>query len=323
MDEERSGKKREPGRARVEGYGLAVLAAVCWACGGLAGKWVFNHPGPGVTPAALAAARVSLAFVILLAGMAVFRRREVGAPLRQVPFLAAFGVFGLALVNFTYFSAIQATNAPTAILLEYLAPVLVLIVASLFMGVRPTWRLPAGVALSIAGVALVAGAASGTLRVSTAGLAWGLAAAACFAGYTLMGRRAADVGLPSWTTLLYGLGAASAFWLLVLGPAPIALLLADPVRAAVVAGMAVLGTIVPFWAYLRAIELVGPTEASVTATLEPVVAAAVGALMPGLGATLGWDQLLGGAFVLAAVLLVQLGPGGRTAAAAPTGPGGA
>jgi drug/metabolite transporter (DMT)-like permease len=288
------------------GYLLAVLAAAGWAAGGLTAKWLFVTTGAEVDPATLSGARAVLSTIMLVGYLGLFRRRDLKVSVRQLPFLAMFGVLGLAAVHFTYFATIQLTSVPTAILLEYLAPILVLAVSVIALGERLTWALPVGVALSITGCALMVGAiGGGGLTISGAGLAWGLASAVFFALYTVLGKYAAPRYSP-WTLLTYGLGAAAVFWLIWLGgPAPIVTLLADPTRFGAVAVMALVSTIVPFGAYLIALHHIDATKASITATLEPVLAGIGTYLIPVLYQPLSALQFLGGGFVLAAVVVAQ------------------
>lgn len=301
---------------RFKGYALALLAAACWATGGLTAKWLFSTPsaatahwpvpplGIVIEPSVLAGGRALSAFVLLGIYLAAFRRRELAIRRSDLPFLAVFGVVGLAGVHFTYFQAISLTNVATAILLEYLAPIVVLVVSVLFMGHRLTWSLPAGVALSVTGCALVVGAIGGSgLVVSPAGIAWGLASAVFFAAYSLMGSVAASRFSP-YTTLFYGLGFAALFWLVWLGPGPLVALFSAPASAAAVLFMAVVSTIVPFSAFLGALRLIPPTNATVTSTVEPLLAG-LGAFLL-FGEALTPTQLLGGVLVVAAIAIVQL-----------------
>jgi drug/metabolite transporter (DMT)-like permease len=298
------------GTHRTRGYLLAALAAACWATGGLMAKWLFLGTGYKVLPAELSGARAVIAFAMVLVYLVTFRRGDLRiAPRRDLPFLVAFGVLGLAMVHLTYFMAIERTNVPTAILLEYLAPILVLIVSVLFLGERFTWALPAGVVLSVVGCALVVGAiGSGGLRVSPSGIAWGLASAVFFAGYTVMGKYAVPRFSP-WTLLFYGLGSAAVFWLVVLGgPAPMLRLLADPTRLAVVTVISLVSTVVPFSAFLHALQYIDATKASITATLEPVLAGIATLFIPAMYQPMSLLQVFGASLVLAAVVVVQ-GPG--------------
>ncbi len=301
---------------RWRGYALAVLAAVCWATGGLTAKWLFTAEGAAtaawrvpplgltIEPVTLAGARAVTAFLVLLVYLLLTRRGALAVAARRLPFLALFGVVGLAGVHLTYFQAISHTNVATAILLEYLAPVIVLVIAVLFLGERFTWTLPVGVTMSIGGCALVVGVASGAgLVVSPAGLAWGLASAVFFAAYSLMGRYGAPRFSP-WTLLVYGLGFASVFWLIYLGgPAGMAPAFVSWRAVAAVGFIAVVSTIVPFAAFLKALHYVDPTRATIVATLEPVIAGV--AAYATFGESFGATQLLGGALVLAAIMIVQ------------------
>lgn len=304
----------QPQEHRTRGYLLAAFAAACWAAGGLTAKWMFTAPadvpaswlvqplGIAVPPAVLAGGRALSAFLLLAAFLFAARRKDLKVSLRDMPFLAVFGVVALAGMHFTYFKTISLTNVATAILLEYLAPVLVLIVSVVFLRERVTWVLPAGVSLSVIGCALVVGAVGGGLVVSAAGIAWGLASAVLFATYSLMGTSATRRFTP-WTLLFWGLAFAAVFWLVALGPNAVLDAFADPTTAAAILFIAVVSTIVPFGAFLTALHLIGPAPATITATLEPVLAG-IGAFVL-FGEKLTSIQLVGGAIVIAAIVLVQ------------------
>ncbi len=301
---------------RAEGYVLVLAAATCWAGGGLIAKWLFTMPGPAtaawpfpplgivVDPLVLSAARAFVSALIALVYLLVRRRDQLKVRGRDLPFLAFFGVFGLALVHFAYFKTISLTGVATAILLEYLAPVVVLIVSVAVLGTRLTWALPAAVGLSVTGCALMVGAIGGDgLSVSGEGLFWGLASAVLFAGYSLMGRYAARRFTP-WTLLTYGLTAATLFWFVFLGgPGRVITLLSDWRALLAVIVLAVVSTIIPFGAFLKALHFVEATQASVTSTIEPVVAGVAAWFI--FGEHLSWLQLLGGGLVIAAVVLSQ------------------
>lgn len=310
------GPEGSHGLHRYRGYVLAAMAATCWAVGGMTAKWMFSSLdartaawpvpplGMDVDPVTLSAARAVTASVVLVAYLLVARREELRVQARDLSFLAIFGVVGLAAVHFTYFKTLSLTNVATAILLEYLAPVLVLLFSVVFLSERPAWTLPAGVALSVTGCALVVGAIGGEgLIVSPAGVAWGLASAVLFSVYSLMGRAGASRFTP-WTLLSYGLVFAAVFWIVVLrGGAGVWELLADPRGLAAVLFVAVVGTIVPFGAFLAALHEIDATRATVTATLEPVIAGLGAYLL--FGETLSASQLLGGVLVLVAIMVVQ------------------
>ena len=304
------------GAHHLRGYLLALLAAACWATGGLTAKWLFTSPSPEtstwpiaplgilIQPTTLSGARALSAFLLLTAAVAVLRPGDLRVRRERIPLLAVFGVVGLAMVHYSYFKTISLTNVATAILLEYLAPVLVLIVGVAFLKHKFTWWLPLGVALSVGGCALVVGAVGGEgLVVSPAGIAWGLLSAAFFAAYSLMGTVLMARCSP-YTALVWGLGFASLFWLVVLGPRVVLSAFADPKAAAAIVFIAVASTIVPFTAFLVALRHIAPTNATVTSTVEPVLAG-LGAFLL-FGESLTVTQMAGGLMVIAAIAVIQL-----------------
>lgn len=292
----------EEGRRRIAGYSLVAIAALSWATGGILARWLFEADR-GIGAMELAAGRAVTAALLLLLIVGVFKPARLRTGLRELPFFVVFGVVGLALLHYTYFEAIARAGVARAILLEYMAPILVLLYSVVFLGDRPTWRLPAAVGLSVAGCSLVVGAFGTAEGTSVDGIAWGLVSAVLFAGYMLMGRWAASRYSP-WTVLTYGLAAAALFWLVVLGPRVALSSLGTPRDAIAVGWIAVVATIVPFGLFLAALRSIGPTEAGITSTLEPVIAAIAGLLL--FGEPLGVVQFGGAALVVAAVVLVQL-----------------
>lgn len=306
---------RERDGSSLRGYLLTLTAAALWATGGVLAKWLMTASSPAnadwpipplglrVDAEALSGARALVSAVILLAYLSFRRRDALRVTRRDLGFFAVFGVFGLAGMHYTYFMAISLTSVATAILLQYLAPVIVLLVGVLALGHRFRWALPAGVALSVSGCALVVGVGSGSgLSISSRGLAWGLAAAVFFSLYSLLGDHAAR-RYSSYTTLVYGLSFAAVFWLVVLGPASVFGMLATPSVAAAILLMSVVSTILPFGAFLLALKYIPPTNALVASTVEPVIAGVGGLLL--FGERFSPMQLFGGLLVIAAIVVVQ------------------
>jgi len=304
-------------KARRRGYLLAVAAAVLWATGGLLAKWLLSSPdstgaqawllppmGVEVDAVVLAGARACVSAVLLFAYLAARNPKALQVRFRDLGFLATFGIIGLAAVHLTYFRTIDLTDVATAILLQYLAPVIVMLVSVAFLGEQLRWSLPLGVGLSVLGCALVVGAfASDGLLIPRAGLIWGLASAVFFAAYSLMGRIA--VGRhDSWTLLAWGLVFAAVFWVIYIGGVTeIIDLLSTPQGLAAVLYMSVFATILPFGAFLRALQYIEATKAVVTSTLEPVVAGFAAFLL--FAETLTASQYLGALLVIGAILVIQ------------------
>jgi drug/metabolite transporter (DMT)-like permease len=142
--------------------------------------------------------------------------------------------------------------------------------------------------------------------LDTLGVLAGLATALSFAIYLVASERAGHRHDP-FTTLVWGLGFATLFWLVVRPPWTFPWAEFDSLRnVALGLGVAVVGTLIPFLLMLAAVRHLPASRASVVATLEPVLAALIA--WPVHGETLGAPQILGGLMVVGAVLWVQAHP---------------
>jgi drug/metabolite transporter (DMT)-like permease len=291
-----------------KGYFCVALAAVLWAVSGSSAKYLFMS---GMTPLQLVQARVTLGGALLLLWI-VFRYRPLlRISARDVVYFTVLGVAGLAMVNFTYLMAISKLNVAAAILLQYLAPVVITLHAILFAGER----------LSLASILAVIGATAGCylvvggynldlLTLNRAGVLWGLLSAVAFAAYSIHSERGMRRYHP-WTVLFYSMLFAAIFWNVVHvvwrgAPPPMDFVRHDfsLIQWGLIVYVAVLGTLVPFGLYFEGINLIRSTRASITATLEPISAGVVSFFT--LGETLAPLQILGGAVVIGAIILLQL-----------------
>jgi drug/metabolite transporter (DMT)-like permease len=109
---------------------------------------------------------------------------------------------------------------------------------------------------------------------------------------------------PPWTVHFYSLLFAAVFWNIVIPPLQFIHQSYSPVEWVLIGYIAILGTLIPFGLYLESINLIRSTRASITATLEPIIAGLIAYLF--LGETLEFLQLLGGILVIASLVLLQL-----------------
>jgi drug/metabolite transporter (DMT)-like permease len=263
----------------------------------------------------LSEVRASGSAVILLLAVALLRPASMRTSQREVAFLVVFGICGLALVQLFYFVALSRLNIGIALVIEYIAPVLVALYARFFVHEPVRRRLWAAIALSLAGLSLVVDLWSG-VTLSTTGVLACLAAAVAYALYIVMADRSLRGGRDAASLLAYGFLFASIFWALVqpwwsfptesvdasaslLGrldefSAPVWLLLGYVV---------VLGTVVPFVLIVTALHHISPTRTIIVAMLEPVLAAAVA--FAWLGEELTGQQIAGSLLVLGGIVLAQ------------------
>jgi drug/metabolite transporter (DMT)-like permease len=295
----------------LRGYLMVAAAAILFAVNGTVSKVILAS---GVSSPRLSEVRSTGAFAVLAAAILVFRPRTLRVGRRELAFLAVFGVGGLASVQLLYFLAIHRLEIGIALLIQYLAPLLVALWARYVYREPVRRRVWAALALALAGLAVMVQIWSG-VELDTAGVAFSLAAALAFAAYILLAERAVAVR-DAFSLSCYGFLFAALFWAVAQPwwtfPAHAVMrdvsLLGNlegielPVWA-LMTWMVVLGTIVPFGLVVAALRHVSATRAGIAAMLEPVAGSIVayGWLRESLSAM----ELAGGAVVLAAIVLAQ------------------
>jgi drug/metabolite transporter (DMT)-like permease len=303
----------EPQRDRrpVLGYAMVTAAALVFAVNGTVSKVVLTS---GLGSRELTQVRVTGAFAGFALALAVARRASLRVRLRELPFLAAFGVAGVAMVQWLYFVSIGRLPIGIALLIEYLAPILIALWAWAVMHERVRRRIWAALALALAGLSLVVEVWSG-IALDGLGIVAALAAAVAYSVYVLMAEHAVGRREPA-SLLCYGFGFAALFWALVRPPwrfpfervdddvsllgrvaelsAPVWLLLLFVVVA---------GTMLTFLLFTAALRHISATRVAILAMLEPVAAGLVAYAW--LGESFGSLQLVGGGIVLAGIVLAQ------------------
>ena len=284
-----------------KGYSAVVAAAVMWASSGTAGKALFAE---GITPFELVQIRVTLSALILGAilgtrSTGLFRIRVV-----DVFYFLLLGGFVMSLLQVTYFYAISKIHVAAAIFLQYLSPVIVAFFAICF------WREPLNVGkilsliLSVTGCYLVVGGYSLELmRMNRIGILTGLASAMCFAVYTLFGERGMHRYSP-WTVIFYAFLFSSIAWHTIYPPFKYVSAGYSLEQWGLLLYISVIGTLLPFGLFFVGVNHIRSTRAAITATLEPISAGFMAYFF--LDESLEPLQVLGGALVVCAIVLLQL-----------------
>ncbi|WP_053163826.1 EamA family transporter [Streptomyces noursei] len=293
---------------RGAGLGLALLSALAFGGSGVAAKPLITA---GLEPLHVTWLRVTGAALVMLP--VAWRHRDL--PRRRPALLAGFGLLAVAGVQACYFAALSRIPVGVALLIEYLAPALVLGWVR-FVQKRPVTRAAAvGVVLAVGGLACVVEVWSG-LTFDAVGLALALAAACCQVGYFVLsdhGGDDADGTAPDpLGVIAYGLliGAVvltviarpwGMHWSVLGGTAdmngtqvPALLLLAWIVLVA---------TVTAYLTGVVSIRRLSPQVAGVVACLEAVIATVLAWVL--LGEHLSAPQIAGGAVVLIGAFIAQ------------------
>ncbi|MBD0844455.1 EamA family transporter [Streptomyces sp. TRM68416] len=303
----RTSESSQGGRGRGMGLGLALVSALAFGGSGVAAKPLIEA---GLDPLHVVWLRVAGAALVMLP-LAVRHR----ALLRRRPaLLAGFGLLGVAGVQAFYFASISRIPVGVALLVEYLAPALVLGWVR-FVQRRPVTRAAAlGVVLAVGGLACVVEVWSG-LGFDALGLLLALGAACCQVGYFVLsdqGSDAADEAPDPLGVIAYGLLVGAAVLTVVARPWTMdrSVLTATvdmngtPVAAgALLAWIVLVATVLAYVTGVVSVRRLSPQVAGVVACLEAVIATVLAWVL--LGEHLSAPQIIGGAVVLLGALIAQ------------------
>jgi drug/metabolite transporter (DMT)-like permease len=290
---------------------MVISAALLFALNGTVSKVVLQS---GISSLELTQVRATGAFVAFALVLALTRRERLRLSLRELPYLVVFGIAGVALVQWLYFVSIGRLPIGIALLIEYIAPILIALWAWAVLKEAIRRRIWVALVLAVVGLAIVVEVWSG-VSLDGLGVAAALAAAVAYAVYVLMAERAVRRRDPASLTA-YGFLFAGLFWALV---QPVWRFPVDRVDDSVsllghlerfslpvwllLLYVVVAGTSITFLLVASALRHVSATRVGIVAMLEPVAASGVAFLW--LGESFGTPQLVGGAIVLTGILLAQ------------------
>ncbi|WP_084704740.1 EamA family transporter [Phaeacidiphilus oryzae] len=304
-----------PGRSA--GIAVALVSAVAFGGSGVAAKPLLDA---GVPPFDMVWLRVAGAALVLLPVAA----RHAWVVRRRPRVLVGFGLLGIAGVQTCYFSAISDIPVGVALLLEYLAPPLILGWVR-FVQRKPVTRAAAlGAVVAVAGLACVVEVWAGLGGLRPVGVLLGLGAACCQVGYFLFSEAASDPGadgrtvpplaLTAWG-MIFGAVVMTALarpwglhWAVLGRTVPMGGLHAP--AWLLLAWVVLIATVLAYLTGIAAIGMLSPAVAGVVACLEAVVAAVGSWIM--LDQRLALPQVVGGLLVLTGALIAQSGPNSGT-----------
>lgn len=302
-----------PSRAHpVRGYLYIASATFLWGVAATLGRAAFTgrllpkgQTLRPIDPLILSQSRATFSFVVLLFALVLLRGwRRLRLPAADVGRMFALGILGVAASNYLYYLAIQRTNVATAIILQYTAPILVLLYTVARGLQRPTLQRVVAVGLAVAGIVLVIGIfSSGGFRLDTIGVMAALGAAVSFAIYNI-GGHSILARYDRWTVLLYVILSASLFWIVVNPPWKIVAAHYSGGQWLFLILFSLLSVLAPFSFYFAGLQHLEPTRAIVVSCLEPVFSIVIAAVA--LGEVMRPLQTVGILLVLVAIVVVQL-----------------
>ena len=188
------------------GYAMAAAAAALWGVNGSVSKVILDS---GVSSLRLTEVRCTGAFLGLVLILLVTGPTRLRVRARELPLLALFGIGGLAFVQWFYFLAIHRLAIGIALLVQYLAPLLVALWARYVFQEPVRRRIWLALALALVGLALIVDVRRGG-TVSTAGILFAAFAAATYTLYILLAEHKVSSRGPV-PLLAWGFGFAALF----------------------------------------------------------------------------------------------------------------
>ncbi|WNF40596.1 EamA family transporter [Rhodococcus sp. SG20037] len=289
-----------------------IFALLSAATFGVSGPFAKSLIESGWSPGGAVFARVAGgALVMMVIALATQwpRLRQVSTHTRTV---LLYGVFAISGVQLCFFNAVQHLSVGVALLLEYLAPIIVIGWVWMTKGARPSVQTLLGAAVALIGAAVVIDV-FGSAEISAVGVAWGLAAAACLAVYFVISERAdgdlhpvvlAASGLTVSAVVIGALG--------LVGVLPLHFSASNAVVAdhsvnvwLPVVVLVLVSTVIAYLTGIAAITLLGPTIGSLVALTEVLCAVVAAWILVGESVTA--LQAVGGAAIIAGLVLARLG----------------
>jgi drug/metabolite transporter (DMT)-like permease len=291
---------------RRKGIFLVITGAIFWGIGGTVSKKLFQEFEIDIDW--LVTIRLLIAGFLLLTVQFLGKNRSqifgIWKNRRMAIQLIIFGLFGMLAVQYTYMASIKHGNAAVATLLQYLAPVMIIVYLILRKQTVLTSRDLLTVSLALIGCFfLLTNGSISQLSVPTPAIFWGILSGVALAFYTLYA-----VPLLAQYDSLVIVG-----WAMMIGG--VALSFIHPpwqVDVQTLTGEALLylvfviifGTMIAFWFYIASLQSLLPKESSLLGSIEPL--AAVLTTVFWLKEPFGLFQWMGTACIIGMILLLAL-----------------
>ncbi|MGE7981977.1 DMT family transporter [Solibacillus sp. NPDC093137] len=276
---------------RLKGIAMIIVGSMFWGATGPMMEWLLQNTA--MTAQFMLAVRLTIAGILIL-GIAAMQKKSVFSIWKNRNHsvqLLVFSVIGMVGLQFTFVKSIEVSNAIIATLLQFLAPIFIVIYTSVIGKVLPPRSQLIGICGTLFGLFLLLtnGSVSGLL-VSNEALVWGLLLGFTYAFYTLYpARLMAEVGviiIIGWGMIIGGLifSVTGQLW-----EPEQWLLLLDPVNVVIIIATGILGSFA-YILFLTSLKYISPVETSILSSFEPLTAMAISVVW--LGATLyNWQYV--------------------------------
>lgn len=288
----------------VKGIVLASVSATFWGVSGAIAQTLFDTTDINsiwLTGIRMLGAGIGLLLISLVTKVDLWSIWRHPSDLLQI---AGYTLLGLMPVQFTYFLAVEASNAATATILQFMGPVFIAIWLVVAHQQWPTRSEGLAIVLAVAGsFLLVTHGNPATLVISVWALIWGLLSGVTSATNTLMPTKLltkySAMTVNTWSMLLGGLlfNLVQPFWSI-----QIPLTVANISKLGFVV---VFGTLLAFLFFLESLNYIRPTVVSLLDAFEPLSATVIAVVL--LGVNFGWLDIFGSLLIISTVFILAIG----------------
>jgi len=291
---------------RKKGIFLVITGAAFWGIGGTVAKKLFQQYAIDVDW--LVATRLLIAGILLLTIQLFKKDRSqilvVWKTRRIAIQLTIFGLFGMLAVQYTYMASIKHGNAAVATLLQYLAPVMIIVFLILRKQTVFTRKDILTVSLALAGCFfLLTNGSISQLSVPALAIIWGVLSGAALAFYTLYAipllKQYDSLVIVGWAMIIGGFALSFIHppWQIDFKSLPLQTYL-------YLLFVIIFGTMIAFWFYIESLQSLLPKESSLLGSIEPL--AAVLTTVFWLQEPFGIFQWIGTACIIIMILFLAL-----------------
>lgn len=291
---------------------LILLAGILWGCMGL-----FVRPlnDKGLSSWDIVFLRAVLTTIFMAALLLIKDKALFKIRLRDLWCFVGTGLLSIVFFNLCYFKEITITSLSVAAILLYTAPAFVMIISAFCFKERLTLRKIIALLLSFSGLLFVTGVlgGSGVERLTFSTIMIGLGAGLGYALYSIFSRFAIERGYESYTISFYTFLFATLATLFFAKPSAVVGAVTSSGDTLLLAIVFVLvSTVIPYITYTLGLKNVENGQASIIASVEPVVATLNGIVW--FNEKMSWSIVLGVVLVLCGIVISNIGVSKNTAA---------
>lgn len=255
-------------------YILVLIAGISW---GLIGVFTKAIDRLGFTEMQMLFVKGVLATAVLLLIICVKDKNQLKLKnWKHLRYFVGTGIISFTFFSWAYMKAVNLTSLGVAAVLLYTAPTFVMLFSILLFGEKMTKTKGIVLLMTFVGCILVTGLLEGGAAFTWQGIAIGLASGIGYALYSIFGTYAIKAGYGSLTISFYTFLMATITMAFLVEPVAVVTQITELGQWPLAVSFALLTTVVPYLSYTKGLSGLPASKASVTATIEPVVAAVLG-----------------------------------------------